>query len=378
VEGHGYFDKRTGGSVVMIARRAVKIVAILLSAVGICAIVTHLVDRPSSASQASSAPSQTLVRGDESEPHPDLVFLEPSANLGSRKGVVDHRFHYRNDSSHRVVISSIRPGCACTLVQPERMVLEPGEESSFGIQVDLSKHPRGFKRFLVDVKYQVSDRDATDWRATLELVLMNDPDVYVTDNPVKLTGIAGDTVRSRFTLVDFREQPIKHLRLETKGTLQAQVVRQPDTYQPGWKWVVEVSAQTAHTQPGRYLESVLVEAEPPLPHPVQVEVEVNVLPRLYLKPNALVLSREHAVGNDVGRVVEVHDHRGERSGIEIGSIACANDAVVWTVTADQESRAPVLRVGLRDGATPPKEPVKLELKAVKPCSQELSLYVSFR
>jgi hypothetical protein len=218
-----------------------------LGAILIFVAITFLVIRKATWSPATLAevtPGAERRMGLEAEPADELFFPEPAVNLGNRKGVVAHDFVFQNCGSSTITIEKITPSCSCTLIRPKRMDIEPDEQSSFGIQIDLTNEPRGFKRYLVDVRYKSEHLEAK--RTRLELVLLHDPDVQLSPGQILLSGIVGDTVYGRFTVIDYQEQPLQISGIEESSRLfETRIVEKPSLYRPGWKWTFEVTANTA-------------------------------------------------------------------------------------------------------------------------------------
>ena len=49
-----------------------------------------------------------------------------------------HAFEIRNDSSETWKLAEVRTACKCTLLEPEKTSLSPGEKGSFTVQYDTS------------------------------------------------------------------------------------------------------------------------------------------------------------------------------------------------------------------------------------------------
>jgi len=306
----------------------------------------------------------------------DLYFPEPLANLGDRKGIIEHRFAFRNRSHHRIRIDNINPSCSCTLVEPDRKEIGPDEEGSFGIKVDLNKQTRGFKRFQIDVRY-TSDQPHHTW---LELVLVNQPDVQVLPSEIRTSAIVGETVTSRFTLIDFREHPLDITALRSSlANLEARIVSKPDAYASGWKYTLEVTAKTGGMEPGRYLETIELDCEPAPPRPLSATVDLNVLPRVYFRPPIVFLDKKDVIAENTGKFIELADHLGNGAEIEIDQASCTIPHVKLTVERAQPARGPRVHIGWKEAtAAVPEGPVKIIIQVKRPCTQKLVAYFSFR
>lgn len=116
----------------MIVPRIAKFAAILLATAIAFGIAVRFTSRSKERPSRQVVASEPQPSGQTQPETTELVFVEPIADLGSRKGVVEHRFVFQNQGSQTITLGKIIPSCACTLIEPDRTEIGPGEKGWFG------------------------------------------------------------------------------------------------------------------------------------------------------------------------------------------------------------------------------------------------------
>jgi hypothetical protein len=325
---------------------------------------------------ASEVKEPSAVTVTEPTDTDELTFAEISADVGSKKGLVEHRFYYRNSTEHVITIEGFEPSCSCTLVKPEQMRLYSGKSGSFTVKVDLSKQARGFHRFSVVMKYN----GLAVHRKRLELIVRHDPDAYLTSSVVKLSGVVGDPIREQVAFVDTRDQAPQLVALRQLSSMfNVEVIRKPETYVSGWKTTLEISPRDPGLPPGDYFEVLNLDVDPPPPAPISLRVELHLTARAHARPSVAVLSESDVLSKGASKKIELQDLRGNGSAIAIEKVECDSALIEWRVLSGNSNRGPILEIGLAAGVKiADSKTTRIRIKLRSPCAQELVILVLLR
>jgi hypothetical protein len=275
-----------------------------------------------------------------------------------------------------VSIRNIDPSCTCTLVNPDRTEVPPGEEGSFGVQVDLAKLSRGAKRFQVVVSYDLNGAR----RKALEIALVNDPDIQFIPDRLTLSGVIGEKLTGQITIVDYRHHLMSVKAIHSDfDSVTFTALETPKAYSEGWRHVFEVSVDTSKMPSGRYFPVINAVCDPPLSQPLKGSLDLNVLPRISLRPSSVVLDSGSAEGGQVVKFIELRDQLGDSKTIELQEIVCPHPRIKCDFIRAVEGHGPKLRLAWNTsegvGST---RAVRISIRVRKPCQQEVTAYLSLR
>lgn len=315
---------------------------------------------------SSSSPSHTLLPSVLSSEQAGLVFDEPEAELGSVRNKISHRFTYRNASTVPVTIINVGPSCSCAVSEPDRTTLQPEETGGITLEADLSHKEPGAHRFLLFVEYELAKRKAT---AIASLRVVHQPDLYVTPRYLKLTVTEGTGATAEVTLIDYRKEPLKILKIRsTSSAIEAKIRESPREYLPGWRYIIEM----AYTDPSKetrreFQERVQIEtsdAELPI---LTIPVDVHRLERLRIAPQVVTLHPDHPAE------VIVRDSLGQK----IAIADCDTTGLVETSFTKKEESVKKISLSLPGGSVDAsKYPATIWIRVSRPCERRLPIRVS--
>jgi hypothetical protein len=254
--------------------------------------------------------------GTESEAEPssgDLHFTETQVDLGVIKAETEYHYEFHNRGRREVRLLKVRPSCACAVTQPDKTVFLPGDKGRLGVAVKPRPDRIGRQTDAIDVEY----RGATVQTVRLLLHYQARPDV-ITSEQLRLRAVSGQPARIEFTLVDYRDNPLRITRITTSTPeLRARVVEEPSQYLPGWRYRLEASLVEREAAPGEYHEVVTLHTDDADRPRIPVEVIITRARRLRMAPTRLQLRSSPDSGAVVGKLF-VDDTEGDL--VEIVSV----------------------------------------------------------
>jgi len=236
----------------------------------------------------------------------------------------------KNRADHRIEVSDLSGSCACTLVEPRSFTLNPGEEVSIRVTIDLTHrfpHQFGVERreLSIDLRPTLRDRGVTadGWRVTGVIrsrVSLDSRDLAFMD----LCQEDGPPVSRRMGLT--AHVPLTALRAEVPpGVATAQVV--PVAEQPG-RYHVVVTPNT-HMPRGPFRFKVILTAELPDGRVLRVSefpVEGEIAPPVRVAPDCTDLG-DQPVGTKAETVVTVILPQGAEWSVGRVDSAAANTTI---------------------------------------------------
>jgi hypothetical protein len=287
--------------------------ALLLAATGAFAWMSFIGSRPSG-NAAPAAPSPLPAQDGE------LAFAETDVDLGLIKEPTTHEIPFENRSDHVVTIRKIRTSCGCAPVHSDTQLLNPGDKGRITVTATPRLDRIGAAVYGATVEYD----GAQPREARLRIRVQSRPDVVVA-NEVELRAVAGRQNTAAFTLVDYRDEPLKIESIAASSPdVQARVVEEPSSYLPGWQYRVEAAYSPYGRLPGDYAETITLHTSDPDRESIPVRLAIHHVSRIRVAPAALHLAAAPDPSEAVG-VFYLDDAEGEA--VEVRDLT-ASDALL--------------------------------------------------
>ena len=297
----------------------------------------------------------------------ELEFAETDIDLGLVNAPIKHAIEFTNRSDRVVRIGKIVTSCNCTTTQPDKQVLQPGERGRVLLNIEPRVDHVSQSRHLITVEYE----GAEPRQAHLQVHYLTRPDVVV-PHEVEIRSTGAHDVAVSFTVVDFRDKPLKIATISTSSPgLRARVAQEPSSYLPGWEYRLEVSYAANDRPPGEYAETILLHTDDPDRQTILVRAAIHQVSRFRVAPSVLHLTAAPGSADAVGTVF-VDDIEGDA--VEIESLAPSEDAIHCTVGGASPHQTVEVRVSKGDlPRLTPSASVRVVLK--KPSSEVLCVHV---
>ena len=142
----------------------------------------------------------------------ELEFAETDIDLGLVNAPIKHAIEFTNRSDRVVRIGKIVTSCNCTTTQPDKQVLQPGERGRVLLNIEPRVDHVSQSRHLITVEYE----GAEPRQAHLQVHYLTRPDVVV-PHEVEIRSTGAHDVAVSFTVVDFRDKPLKIATISTSS-----------------------------------------------------------------------------------------------------------------------------------------------------------------
>lgn len=295
-----------------------------------------------------------------------LFFMTPECDLGVMKTPVEHGFKFENRSTHAIRIANTQGSCSCAVTQLSKKVYEAGEKGILTVKVDPRTLRRGGHYFRIKVDYEGTDTAST----VLGLRLYHQQELIVPEH-IKMRQFEGQTERTQFELVDFRERPLKIKQIVSSASdLEARVVEEPTVFRQGWRYVIEATLREGNRQPGQHLARLALHTDDPSRPVVVVETSIERVKRVRVVPQTVLLQ---SVGSGGARTVFVDDTAGQE--IEFSAIRASDPAVEYRVEAVSASSHRILVGVQKSKASFPPNGYHLYLTLSKPVREEICVSI---
>lgn len=201
----------------------------------------------------------------------ELVFAETDIDLGLVNAPVKHAIEFTNRSDRVVRIGKIVTSCNCTTTQPDKQALRPGEKGQVLLNIEPRVDHVSQSRHLITVEYE----GAEPRQAHLQVHYLTRPDVIV-PHEVEIRSTGAHDVAVSFTVVDFRDNPLKIAMISTSSPgLRARVAQEPSSYLPGREYRIEASYAANDRPPGEYAETILLHTDDPDRQTIPVRAAIH-------------------------------------------------------------------------------------------------------
>ncbi len=293
----------------LLSRAVVVVVSLVAGVTGVLFVWKGPAD---SARLTDAATTAALPPMASDERAGELWFPTKELDLGPQRGEVSCAFAFENRGACDVRVLEAKASCNCGATGPDKELFHPGEKGKITARLTLRPDQVGPKAYSVSLTYEGSERRSE----RLLLRLVNQPDVLRPDQ-VNIQCFPGETGEACFTIVDFKERPLKITAVGT-STPALRVISQgePSSFRPGWHHRFCVKWDSGGKDCGTYRESIMLHAEGSEQSDITVNVMIEQVPRIRVLPGELFL----ALG-DKGQSVHhlcVSDRKGET--VEVLSI----------------------------------------------------------
>ncbi len=298
-----------------------------------------------------------------------LLFADPRAELGVRRGEVKHTFHYHNSGNAIVEIVSIRPSCTCTVTDLTQKSVEPGDSGELEVTIDLSNQPAGKRQYRVIVSQK------NNVQISLQIALEHVPRIHVSPNNVSISFIGNQAKQGIFKLTSYGERPVAIV--DTKSSHPAiRVVHEgdPSKFVNGWHHHFVVNVVPSLLPSNRVNSIISVKLDDKEISEVRIPVLVERTARISVYPDVLQL-RERVGGKFQSQIV-LRDRLGEDIAIE--SISCLQVKDLTSTFDDGLRRVHNVKFEVpANGVSQTTDAQEVTIRLAKPWRQEIVVPVKF-
>lgn len=253
----------------------------------------------------------------------ELAVNADEIDLGRIKRRTQCRFEYTNRGVADLSILGARASCTCTVTQPDKKRLAPGESGHLLVSIEPGSVKPGIHRYAVRLDFEGEKRR----EALFVLSFTNQPDLVLPQS-LSLRAIGSNSATQEFSITDYREKPLRLSRIESNlRGVDVRFVGCSEAYRPGWDLTFVVTVAEDGPIGNRSGAIVLHTTDPAHPH-LSIPVTVRRVPRIRVMPDVVTL-RLQEDGTYRGKVY-LDDIEGHEIGLESavpshGSLQCSWD-----------------------------------------------------
>jgi hypothetical protein len=323
----------------------------------------------------SACPVAARPEGDvapENEARGDLVFDKSEIDLGAIREPAECSFNFTNNSTVPLTIHSVEASCSCTVAKLAQATYPQGGRGAITVRIQPRSGTIGPQASRIVVDYTTSERRT----ARLLIRLKFQPDVIVPAE-VAMRCVQGLTSTASFTLVDFRDEPLKILRIGTSSAGIAAIVRQtPVAYLPGWQYEIEVTLRDGVAVSTDRRESVILYTSDTERPEIVVGVLLKHVDRVRVSPGILVLAEEEKESKPAANWLYVDDTEG--GAVSVGAVTPSHPCLRCELEQNGTQR-PRLRVRYADDLYKQGDgPLSVSVKILSPVREVVCVKVFAR
>jgi hypothetical protein len=340
---------------------------LVLSAVFVTVVQSLLWWAPGAGPGSAAPPAPMVEPAKPIANDGDLRFLQEEIDFGLIKGPIRRDVEIENRGPHVVRILGVKSSCGCTVTEPDRKTVPPGEKG----RITLAMDPRSEWALGRVVTVSVDYEDTARHEAQLTVHVRYRPDVEIPES-IDIRSVAAQSAVGGGILRDHRRQPLSLTELTTSAP-DLQVEALADKFGEGRQYYLSVTYSGGKRPPGHYTESLTLHTTDSAYKTIEVKVGLQIVKRIQVAPETVLLKADP---NDSQRYVgKVSVDDAEGSAVEFDAVSPSDEHLLCQLDARGSARR-VIEVSLRtaDRASV-RPPMTIRIRLKTSVGEELSVPV---